>query len=110
VTDDSSGKVLPFPSHLVEPPADARAEETAPAAVPIIGRKELHELVTNVTKLLDAFDLYVIQVRTLARVARDHPDVNPADIDRIIRNAEVDAKRLGEIRAAYCALAGVLEE
>ena len=106
MADDNSGKVLPFPSHLIEPPA----EEPQPAAAPIIGRRELHDLVTNVTKLLDAFDLYVVQVRTLARVAREHPDVNPADLDRIIHNAEVDAKRLGEIRSAYRALAGVLEE
>ena len=103
MTEDGSGKVLPFPSHQVEP-----AEP--PSAAPIIGRKELHELVVNVTKLLDAFDLYVLQVRTLARVARGHPDVNPSDIDRIIRNAEVDTERLEEIRKAYRALAGVLDE
>jgi hypothetical protein len=106
VADDTSGKVLPFPSHLIAP----QEEEPQAAVTPIIGRRELHELVTNVTKLLDAFDLYVVQVRTLARIAREHPDVNPEDIDRIIHNAEVDAKRLGEIRTAYRALAGVLED
>ena len=104
--DDHSGKVLPFPSHSIEPPA----EEPQPSSVPIIGRRELHDLVTNVTKLLDAFDLYIVQVRTLARVAREHPDVNAADIDRIIDNAEVDGKRLGEIRSAYQALADILDE
>ena len=67
--------------------------------MPIIGRRELRDLVINVARLLDAFDLYVIQVRTLAHVAREHPGVNSEDIDRIVENAEVDAKRLGEIRA-----------
>ena len=78
--------------------------------VPIIGRRELRELVVNVSRLLDAFDLYINQVRTLARVARDHPAVTGADIDLIIENAEVDGRRLDEIRAAYRALADTLDE
>jgi hypothetical protein len=88
-----------------------QAETLAPgSSPPIIGRGELRDLVVNVARLLDAFDLYISQVRTLARVARDHPGVSGDDIDRIIRNAEVDAQRLAEIRAAYRALADTLAE
>ena len=112
---DDNSNILQFPMP-VAPEAPAAAADGggegdgAASQAPIIGRRELRELVINVSRLLDAFDLYISQVRMLAAIAKDRPGVSAGDIESIIRNAEVDGKRLSEIRAAYQALSDTLDE
>lgn len=113
--NEGGGRVLPFrrPGAAEEPPVETAGPVTIEdVAVDrrAVGPRELRVVVENFLGILDSFELYVQQTRSLATLWLKGGEPDAQAVNQIVANCEHDEARLAEIRAGYRRLADSLAD